>query len=80
MGCVSPVGSCEAERSFSTLRRVKTHLRSTMSEERLAGLTMMSVHYAEATELSTVEIVKRFIQSHPRRLFCNSILFDEDDA
>ncbi|KAH9362329.1 hypothetical protein HPB48_017981 [Haemaphysalis longicornis] len=32
---VMPVSSCEAERSFSALRRLKTWLRSTMGEERL---------------------------------------------
>ncbi|KAJ8869077.1 hypothetical protein PR048_030638 [Dryococelus australis] len=31
-------------RSFSMLRRVKTWLRSTMGEERLTGLCLMSVH------------------------------------
>jgi len=32
------------ERSFSTLRRVKTWLRSTTGEDRLNGLCMMSLH------------------------------------
>ena len=77
VGCTSPIGSCEAERSFSALRRVKTYLRSTMTEERLAGLTLMAVHYKHASQLDTVEVVKRFVRAHPRRLFCNSILFDE---
>ena len=35
---ILPVTSCEAERSFSTLRRIKTYLRSTMKQERLTGL------------------------------------------
>ena len=33
-----PASTCQVERSFSTLRRVKTWLRSTMSTERFAGL------------------------------------------
>ena len=33
-----PVSTCTVERSFSTLRRVKTLLRSTMTEDRLNGL------------------------------------------
>ena len=41
---VLPVTSCEAERSFSTLRRVKTYLRSTMAQDRLTGLALMNVH------------------------------------
>nr|CAI5830615.1 unnamed protein product [Callosobruchus analis] len=39
-----PCTTATVERSFSTLRRVKTWLRSTMGEERLTGLCLMSVH------------------------------------
>jgi len=39
-----PVSTCTIERSFSTLRRVKTWLRSTTGDERLSGLCMLSVH------------------------------------
>ena len=49
-----------------------------MSKERLAGLTMMAVHYAEAMERNTEDVVKRFIEAHPRRLFCNSVLFEDE--
>ena len=44
IGCALPVYSCEAERSFSGLRRIKTFLRSSMGIERLAGLTLMHLH------------------------------------
>ena len=33
IGCTLPVTSCEAERSFSALRRTMTHVRSSMGEE-----------------------------------------------
>ncbi|KAL7630341.1 UNVERIFIED_CONTAM: hypothetical protein RMT77_019511 [Armadillidium vulgare] len=36
--------TCTIERSFSTLRRVKKWLRSTISNERLNGLCLISVH------------------------------------
>ena len=39
-----PATTCSIERSFSTLRRVKTWNRSTMSDDRLSGLCMLSVH------------------------------------
>jgi len=39
-----PATSCTAERPFSSLRRVKTWLRSTIGEDRLNGLCMISVH------------------------------------
>ncbi|GBL95308.1 hypothetical protein AVEN_37756-1 [Araneus ventricosus] len=38
-----PMTTAEAERCFSTLKRVKTFLRSTMSEERLSSLAMPSI-------------------------------------
>ena len=38
------VTSCEAERSFSTLWRLKTHLQPTMTQERLSGLALMNLH------------------------------------
>jgi len=38
-----PVSSANAEQSFSTLKRVKTYLRSTMAQQRLNNLCLMSV-------------------------------------
>ncbi|KAJ8682083.1 hypothetical protein QAD02_017875 [Eretmocerus hayati] len=39
-----PYTAASAERSFSTLKRVKSWLRSTMGESRLVGLALMNVH------------------------------------
>jgi hypothetical protein len=39
-----PLTSATAERSFSTLRRLKSYLRSTMGESRLNGLAQMSIN------------------------------------
>ena len=39
-----PSTTCTVERSFSTMRRVKTWLRNTMSDDRLSGLCVLSVH------------------------------------
>ena len=36
-----PTSSAQAERSFSTLRRLKTYLRSSMGQERLSSLAIM---------------------------------------
>ena len=44
IACTLPVTSRENERANSTLDRVKTSLHSTMGQERLSALTMMSVH------------------------------------
>lgn len=39
-----PVGSCTCERSFSSLRRLKTWNRTSMSASRLNGLAMAYIH------------------------------------
>ena len=39
-----PAKTCSIKRSFSTLRRIKNWYRSTMSDQRLNGLCMLSVH------------------------------------
>jgi len=39
-----PISNASAERTFSTLRRLKTWLRSTMSETRLTGLALLNIH------------------------------------
>jgi hypothetical protein len=39
-----PVTVVPVERSFSTLKRLKTYLRNTMGEEHLNGLALMNVH------------------------------------
>ena len=38
-----PITSCSAERSFSTLKHVKTRIRSSMLQGRLEGLMLISV-------------------------------------
>ena len=65
-----PATSCTVERSFSTLRRVKTWLRSTMSDTRLSGLCMLSVHRDKVNSQKT-ELMNRVIDNFgrdPRRL------------
>ena len=41
---VLPVRTCSCERSFSSLRRLKTYLRTTMMRPRLDGLALMHDH------------------------------------
>ena len=38
-----PVSSASAERSFSAMRRIQTHLRSSMADERLSSLAIIAV-------------------------------------
>ncbi|KAL4098636.1 hypothetical protein QTP88_023199 [Uroleucon formosanum] len=59
-----PVSTATAERSFSTLRRLKNYLRSTMSEVRLNGLAMLNIH----KEIDINQVVDTFAQKKKRRM------------
>ena len=61
-----PVTSCECERAISVLRRLKTYLRSTMSEERLNGLALMSFH--RYYDIDFEDVLNRFARQHARKL------------
>ena len=63
---VLPVTSCEAERSFSTLHRIKTYLRSTMKQERLTGLALLNVHNSTDYIPTTNEIRLKFLKKNRR--------------
>ena len=67
IGATLPISSAEAERSFSTLRRVKTYLRSTMNEERLTGLCLLNIH--RDVKIDIPSIIEEFSKARPRRLF-----------
>ena len=73
--CTLPITSAECERSFSTLKRLKTYLRSTMTTERQSGLAMINIHYGR--EIDIDEIINTFATRHPRRLSLKNILTDE---
>ena len=62
-----PVTSATAERSFSSLRRIKTYLRNTMSHCRLNNLFMLYVHSCKTDALDLVAIAKEFVSVNSRR-------------
>ena len=67
-----PITSAERERLFSTLRRLKTYLRATMTSERESGLALMNIHYGRQIDIgATIDI---FARKHPRCLFLSDIL------
>ena len=73
--CTLPVNPAECERSFSTLKRLKTYLRSTMTTERQSGLVMMNINYGRAIDID--EIINIFATRHPRRLALKDVLTDK---
>ena len=74
IGCTLPITSAEAERTFSLLRRIKTFTRSAMAEEHFSDLAVIAMHYGERIPVD--DVLRTFIQLHPRRLFKASLLED----
>lgn len=62
---VLPVSVATVERTFSSLRRLKTYLRNTTSESRLNGLALLSIH--RDIKISDEEVLDKF-SSVPRNL------------
>ena len=62
---VLPVSTATVERSFSSLRLLKTYLRSTTAEDRLNGLTFMYTYSCMDIDIDSV--IKRFASLKNRR-------------
>lgn len=62
-----PSSTASAERSFSTLRRIKTYLRSTMSQERLNHLMMTNCYKEQLDTIDMKVILKDFITRNDLR-------------
>ena len=62
-----PVSSCEAERSFSVLKLLKSYLRSRMGEERLSSLALLYIH--SDISINIDEVITRFAQKNRRLKF-----------
>ena len=59
-----PVTTCTSERSFSTLRRLKTYLRNSIGAERLNGLALLNIFRGMTP---TPEQVMSHFSKSPRR-------------
>lgn len=63
-----PVTSASAERSFSKLKLIKSYLRSTMSQERLTGLSTISIESETLQEISLDAIINTFAAAKSRKV------------
>ncbi|WOG95836.1 hypothetical protein DCAR_0415165 [Daucus carota subsp. sativus] len=66
-----PVTVVEAERTFSRLKLIKSYLRSSMSQDRLNGLALLSIESEMADSLNYDKIIERFVSQKPRKKFQN---------
>ena len=62
------VSTAQCERSFSALKRIKTYLRSTMGEDRLASLALLSIEREMSKSLSLDDVVTNFAKKADRRI------------
>jgi hypothetical protein len=61
-----PVTTANNERSFSTMKRIKTHLRATMTDERLNRLSLIATEKDVALSLPIEDLVKSFFKTKNR--------------
>lgn len=60
------VTTCACKRSFSAMRRLKTWLRASMSDDRLSGLALMHVH--NNIKINKESVLRRWDASGHRRI------------
>ena len=65
----TPMTTAESERCFSTLKRIKTFLRNTMSQERLNALAMLSVEKKKTNDIPNFNklVIEKFATQKERR-------------
>ena len=62
-----PATNAESERVFSAMKRVKTCMRSTTSDDRLNHLMIMHVHKEMLDELNPVDVANEFVKGAAER-------------
>ena len=63
-----PVTVASAERSFSKLKLIKSYLRSTMSQERLSKLAILSIEKEILEELKYKNLINNFASHKTRKI------------
>ena len=71
---VSPMESTEAERSFSSIRRIHTWLRSTMTSEQLSDLAVIAINANTVTIDKRPVYDKLYMAWDPQRMTTHSPL------
>ena len=61
------ISNCSGERSFSRMALVKNKLRSTMTDERLSALELLSVESDLLDKISFSDIVDAFASAKSRK-------------
>ena len=70
--------SATPERSFSTLRQLKTWLQSTMKQKRFNSLTLLNENLDIVEKMFLINVANEFISLHPSRLNIFGKFTDKD--
>lgn len=62
-----PASTATCERSFSALKLIKNHLRTTMVDSRLSHLGVLSIESRRAKALNIDDFIKVFASQHKNR-------------
>jgi hypothetical protein len=68
---ILPVTVATAERSFSTMKRIKTTVRNSIGDKRLSNLALIHIHRDIATDLNVEDIINIFCKDKRRIKFTN---------
>jgi hypothetical protein len=63
-----PMTTAEAERSFSTLKRIKTFLRNSMTEDRFTAMLSIEKRMINNIPNFNEEVINRFAEKKERRI------------
>ena len=64
---ILPATNAVSERSASSLRRIKTYLHSTMSQQRLNNLMILHIHKEQTDSLDLTQCMKDFTLGNDHR-------------
>ena len=65
---VMPATNAASERSFSVMRRIKSYLRSTMTQPQLNHLMILNVYKEILDKIDLKDIANQFVQGNEHRL------------
>ena len=63
-----PITVATCERSFSKLKLIKNYLRSSMEQERISDLAIISIEHALVNTLDTNELIEKFAGQKARKI------------
>jgi hypothetical protein len=66
-----PVTVASTERSYSKLKLIKTYLRSTVCQERLSALAILSIKHNLASKLNYSSVIDQFSTAKYRKMYKN---------